>query len=158
MPNILVVCTANICRSPVGETVLRDRLHKKGLTDWTVASAGTWAEPDHKAANFSRQLMAAQGFSLEDHRSRMVSEADLAAADLVLVMEMGHAEALRAEFPHYARKVFLLSEMAGPRYSITDPYGGPLEDYEAMVDELTQLIEQGLPRIVQLAETKTVNV
>ena len=26
MPNIVVVCTANICRSPVGEAVLRQRL------------------------------------------------------------------------------------------------------------------------------------
>lgn len=158
MPNILIICTANICRSPVGEVVLRDRLHKQGLTDWTVASAGTWAEPDRSAATFSRQLVAEQGLNLEEHRSRMVSEPDLAAADLVLVMETGHAEALRAEFPHYARKVFLLSEMAGPRYSVTDPYGGPLEAYQEMVTELTTLIERGLPRIVQLAQANRVNV
>jgi protein-tyrosine phosphatase len=158
MPNILVVCTANICRSPVGEVVLRDRLHKQGLTNWTVASAGTWAEPDRNAATFSRQLMAAQGFDLEAHRSHMVTEPDLAAADLVLVMEMGHAEALRAEFPQHAGKIYLLSEMAGPRYSITDPYGGPLEAYQEMVTELTTLIEKGLPRIMQLARAKAVNV
>jgi protein-tyrosine-phosphatase len=158
MPNILVVCTANICRSPVGEVVLRDRLNKQGLTDWKVASAGTWAEPDRNAAAFSRQLMAAQGFDLEGHRSRMVSEENLAAADLVLVMETGHAEALRAEFPQYANKVYLLSEMAGPRYSVTDPYGGPLEAYQEMVAELTTLIEKGLPRIMQLAQANRVNV
>lgn len=158
MPNILIVCTANICRSPVGEVVLRDRLHKQGLTDWVVASAGTWAEPDRSAAAFSRQLVAAQGLDLESHRSRMVSEQDLAAADLVLVMESGHAEALRAEFPQYAHKVYLLSEMAGPRYSITDPYGGPLEAYQEMVAELTNLIDKGLPRIVQLVQANGVNV
>ena len=158
MPNILIVCTANICRSPVGEVVLRDSLRKQGLTDWSVASAGTWAEPNRNAAAFSRQLMAAQGHNLEDHRSRMVSEEDLAAADLVLVMEMGHAEALRAEFPQYANKVYLLSEMAGPRYSVTDPYGGPLEAYQEMVTELTTLIDKGLPRIMQLAQANRVNV
>lgn len=158
MPNILVVCTANICRSPVAEAVLRDRLHKQGLTDWTVSSAGTWAEPDRNAAGFSRQLMAAQGINLEDHRSRMVSEPDLAAADLVLVMETGHSEALRAEFSQYADKIYLISEMSGPRYSVTDPYGGPLEAYQDMVKELTSLIEKGLPRIQQLVQARTINV
>jgi protein-tyrosine phosphatase len=157
MSNILVVCTANICRSPVAEAVLRDRLHKQGLSDWTVASAGTWAEPNRSAATFSRQLMAAQGISLDEHRSRMVTEEDLAAAALVLVMESGHAEALRAEFPQHAAKIFLLAEMAGPRYSVTDPYGGPLSAYQDMVKEITGLIEKGLPRIVKLAQVKVLN-
>ncbi|HMT19933.1 MAG TPA: low molecular weight phosphotyrosine protein phosphatase, partial [Promineifilum sp.] len=43
MANILIVCTANICRSPVAAALLRDRLRQRNLTDWQVRSAGTWA-------------------------------------------------------------------------------------------------------------------
>jgi protein-tyrosine-phosphatase len=155
MPHILVVCTANICRSPVAEAFLRDRLSRQGLTGWTVSSAGTWAEPGRPAAQFSRILMARQGINLDQHRARLVEEADLAQAHLVLTMEPGHAEALRVEFPHYASKVFLFSEMIGLRFSIADPYGGPLTGYQRMIDELEKLVDEGLPRIVELVQERT---
>jgi hypothetical protein len=48
--------------------------------------------------------------------------------------------------------------MSGPRYSVTDPYGGSLEAYQEMVAELTTLIDKGLPRIMQLAQANTVNI
>jgi protein-tyrosine-phosphatase len=66
-------------------------------------------------------------------------------------MELGHVEALKVEFPTQADKVFAFSEMVGKRYSIRDPYGGPLSDYERMVAELTNLIDDGLDRIIALA-------
>lgn len=154
MAHILVVCTANICRSPVAEAVLRDRLYQADFTDWTVSSAGTWAVMARGASRFSAELMAEQGFDLSDHRAKIVDEALLETADLVLCMETGHAEALKVEFPHYAPKIFLLSQMVGHHYSISDPYGGPIDGYRHMVAEVTRLIEKGLPRIIELAAGK----
>jgi protein-tyrosine phosphatase len=151
MPHILVVCTANICRSPVVEAVLRDRLYHKGLADWTVSSAGTWAIVSRRASQFSEELMAEQGLDISDHQARMVDADQLKTADLVLCMEKGHVEALKVEFPQYAHKIYLLSQMAGYRYSISDPYGGPMSAYRDMVREVTRLIEAGLPRIIELA-------
>ena len=63
----------------------------------------------------------------------------------------GLSEALRAEFPDQAYKVCLLTEMAGPAYSVSDPYGGTREEYQRMVAEVTGLIDAGLPRIMNLA-------
>jgi protein-tyrosine phosphatase len=154
MPHILIVCTANICRSPVAEVLLRDRLQRLGLGDWTVSSAGTWAEPGRAAAAYSRSLMAQLGFDLSSHRSRAIEEADLAQADLILGMESGHVEALRVEFEAHADRIFLLSQMVGLRYSVSDPYGGPLSGYQRMIIELTGLIDDGLPRIVELAKAR----
>ena len=150
MPNVLIVCTANICRSPVAEAVLRDRFRKKGLEDWEVGSAGTWAYPGQDAAEFSAKLMAEQGLDLSDHASRIVTQELLALSDLVLCMEVGHVEALRAEFPGERNKIFLISEMSDKYYSVSDPYGGPLESYESMVDEVTILLDEGMSRIIQL--------
>jgi protein-tyrosine-phosphatase len=97
MAHILIICTANICRSPVAEALIRDRLQKRGLDDWTVSSAGTWAQIRGGAAENSVLVMAQQGLDISDHQSRMVEESHLEQADLVLCMESGHAEALRTE-------------------------------------------------------------
>ncbi len=151
MPYILIVCTANVCRSPVAEAVLRDRLKKIGTDDWELGSAGTWAYPGQSAAEFSIQLMAEQGLDIEDHASQIISGKLLSNSDLVLCMELGHVEALRAEFPDERAKIYLITEMSDRHYSVVDPYGGPLNSYEDMVEEVTMLIEEGMDRIVELA-------
>lgn len=153
--HILMICTANICRSPVAEALLRQRLSATGLSDWQVSSAGTWAEDGRAASHYSALLMAEKGQDLNQHRSRVVTGALLNEVDLVLCMESGHAEALRMEFPGDARKIYLLSEMSGHRYSIRDPYGGSLDEYRQMVRDVTAAIDAGLPRIIQLVREET---
>ena len=151
MAHILVVCTANICRSPVGEAVLRDRLIGRGLEEWTVGSAGTWAQWKRGASQHSVDLMREQGFDITGHQARIIQLEHMQQADLILCMESGHVEALKAEFPAYAYKVYYFSEMAGHPYSIKDPYGGSLAEYRRMTEELTDIIDRGLDRIIALA-------
>lgn len=156
MPKIVVVCTANICRSPVGEAVLRQRLQAQAAaggqeTPWRVSSAGTWADHGQLASAYSVELMAEQELDISNHASQPVDKTLVEDSDLLLCMETGHAEALRAEFPGQAHKIHLLTEMAGPAYSVSDPYGGSRADYRRMVNEVTRLIDAGLPRIVELA-------
>lgn len=151
MVKIIAVCTANICRSPVVEAVLRDRLAAKGLEEWQVSSAGTWAQNGLAASRFSREILAERGLDINNHASRIITREMLEEATLVLCLAEGHAEAMRAEFPDQASKIFLLTEMVGQRYSISDPYGGPRFAYARMVDDVTKLIEDGLPRIIELA-------
>jgi len=152
MTTILIVCTANICRSPVAEALLRDRLIKQGFDDWRVLSAGTWADHGSPASRYGVEIMAEQGFELSEHGSQPVDEALLEQTDLVLCMASGHAESLRAEFPNFSTMIYLLTEMSGQAYSIHDPYSEPRPAYERMVAELTQLIDDGLPRIIELAQ------
>ena len=151
MPHILVICTANICRSPVVAALLQQRIAARQMEGWTVSSAGTWAENGHRAANHSVQLMAEQGIDLHAHRSELVNADSIAAADLILCMESGHAEALRAEFPPHAHRIFLLSEMTGKRFSVADPYGRSLDAYKLMTREVSALIDNGWSHIVELA-------
>ena len=113
MPNVLIICTANICRSPVAAAMLQDRLRKRGLANWTVRSAGTWAIVARGASRYSIDVSRRGGLDISNHRARMVDEDQMNQADLVLTMEVGHAEALRAEFPKQAHKVYMLTEMTG---------------------------------------------
>jgi len=152
MAHILIVCTANICRSPVAAALLRDRLQRRGLNDWVVRSAGTWAQEKRGASQYSLELMAQRGLDISDHQAEMIDRRHMKEADLVLCMESGHAEALRVEFPWAADKIFLMSEMMGKKYSISDPYGRSRDAYESMVVELVRLTDAGLDEIISRAE------
>jgi protein-tyrosine-phosphatase len=132
--------------------LLRRRLAMDGKEDWRVTSAGTWAQWKRGAAQNSIRVMEAQGIDIRDHQARLVTEEMMADADLILCMETGHAEALRAEFPAMAKKVHLLSEMVGRQYSISDPYGSPLPEYERMATDISEIIDEGYDRIVELAQ------
>lgn len=150
MPHVLIVCTANICRSPVAEGLLRKELEQRGMEGWTVASAGTWVTQERGASRNSVLILAERGLDISDHLARGVNAEILNEADLVLCMESGHAEALRIEFPEAEDKIFMLSEMVGESYNIADPYGEERPAYERMVNEVEELIGEGFWRIVQL--------
>ena len=151
MPNILIVCTANICRSPVVEILVRDRLEKKECGNWNVASAGTWANNGNSASHFSVELMAERNLDIAQHRSQPVTEELMSESALVLCLATGHVEALKAEFPRFADKIYLLTEMSGSGYSVHDPYGEPRPAYERMVAEVSDLVDEGIARLTELA-------
>jgi protein-tyrosine-phosphatase len=147
MPNILVLCHANQFRSVVTEYALRARLDPEV---WTVSSAGVWAEDGLPAA---RGLVEWSGLpQISEHRSRALKPEMLQSADLVLVMERGQKEALSLEFPAAAGRIFLLSEMSARLpYDIPDPALGG-ENPRRLIAEIITLVENGLPRIMELAE------
>lgn len=152
MPNILIVCTANICRSPMAVALLQRRLQrKKPAGEWRVASAGTWARDGHHASELGVELMATVGLDTSRHRSRVVTSDLLEAADLVLTMEAGHKEAMRVEFPRAASKIYMLSEMVKGEIDVDDPFGGTMDEYKECAKEINRYIVQGYERILALA-------
>ncbi len=152
MPSILVVCTANQCRSPMAAALLRRRLadspHREG---WRVTSAGTWVQPQAPAASLMQRVAQEWGIDLRGHQAQEVGEPLLADQDLVVVMERGQKEALAIEFPWVAPRLYLLSELAGPAYDVADPIDQAFDDYRATAQELDDLIGRGLTRIIDLA-------
>ena len=110
---LLVVCTANLCRSPVAEALLTRRLADLVDVDgrtWTVSSAGTdrfqgLAEPDTVAA------AAALGLDISSHASRQLSGDDLAAADLILTMTRSHVRSVVAIDQSAWPRTFTLKEL-----------------------------------------------
>jgi len=152
MPKILMVCTANQCRSPMAEVLLRDLLRRRGLdVVLRVASAGVWAEAGRPATQFAQQALQARSLDLGGHVSQPVTSELLASAAVILAMTDEQCHSLRALFPEASSRVFLLTEMAGESRNIPDPVGGPLEGYLDLANDLTVLLERGLPRMMALA-------
>ena len=152
MSLILFVCTGNLCRSPMAAGLLRERLTEESLDSrHRVASAGTWGVDGRPAAENAVTVMQERGIDISDHAAQTIRAELVAEADLILTMSREHDAMLRNTWPQYAWKVHRLSEMAGKRKDVADPYGEPIEEYRACADLLTLYIDRGLDRILELA-------
>jgi protein-tyrosine-phosphatase len=149
--SVLFVCTANQCRSPMAEGLLRLRV---GVDDcgWRIDSAGTWANDGAPASINSILALDALGYDLRSHQSCTVNLDMIASHQLILVMERGHKEALRVEFPEMASRIYLLSEMIDKVFNIDDPVGCPLAEYQATAREINMILEQGSDKVSQLSD------
>lgn len=134
---ILVVCTGNICRSPMGEALLRARMEKLGR-QVEIRSAGVGALSNHGADAPARELMQARGIDLSDHRARQVTPELSRWADLILVMDNGHREALCDIDPTARGKTYLWGHWIGKE--VPDPYQQSQEVYA----QALELIDAGL--------------
>ena len=125
MIEILVVCTANICRSPMAEALLGARVAKRGLAA-TVVSAGL-LEGGHERPPEVAAVLENRGIALADRLSRQLEQADLRRADLVLGMERAHVRYSVLLEPEAWSRSFTLKELVrrgselGPRPPVESP-------------------------------------
>ena len=153
MPEVLFVCTANQCRSPMASVLFQHLVSKHpNCGEWRIESAGTWALEGHPATERAQYVIKLHGLDLSQHHSRGVTAEMLLSFNLILTMESGHKEALRSEFPKIANRIFLLSEMNGGIFDIHDPIGGSVDDYEATAREIENILDQGFEKIIQIAQ------
>jgi protein-tyrosine phosphatase len=136
--------------------LMRDRVARAGLeSDVQVISAGVWAEPGSRASSNATLVLRGRGIDLAPHRSQPLTPALLKEANIILVMEEAHRRSIFYMAPEVLAKVYLLSEMAGGHDDITDPFGGAVSGYVQTADELTALIDKGLPKIFKRIGVQT---
>jgi len=147
---ILVVCTANVCRSPYVASLLQHRIRAAGLGDRvTVESAGVQAQPGREVDPTIQAMLEERQIPLAQRYARAVLEDDLRKADLVLVMEEAHRQLLFYRLPAALSKIFLLSELAGRYEEVADPHGAGIEEYMAMAALVDELLERGWPQLLK---------
>ena len=149
--NILVICTGNICRSPMAEGLLRQRIaQRSGGSTVRVHSAGTHGLDGEPATPHAVRAAAEMGVDITTHRARSLDREMVTRADLILVMEPFHGEIVERALPPGEReKVRLLGhfDAAGGSNTIADPYHQPLEAYRDCIGRLARCVEGVLHRL-----------
>ena len=121
MVKILFVCHGNICRSPMGEYVLKDMVKKAGVSGrFEIASAAVSREeignPVYPPA---RRELAKHGISCEGHAARQVTMKDYHHFDRIYYMDGSNARWLSRMLPRDPEKIrpLLARDVADPWYT-----------------------------------------
>ncbi len=131
---LLMVCTGNICRSPMAEG-----LFKFALKDFNIQiqSAGLHALVDKPAVTDAQIVSQQHGIDISAHRARQLSAKFISEAELILVMENWQKEETLNQYPESRGKVFLLGHW--DNFEIYDPYQ---EDFPAFENAFS-MIQKG---------------
>jgi protein-tyrosine phosphatase len=135
--SILIVCTGNICRSPMAMALLRDRLGKRGA-HVEVDSAGIAALVGHPADPEACDLMSTRGLDISDHRARQLTPDLVRARELILVMEAAQQREVEGALPMARGRVHRLGRWG--EFDVPDPYQRGRPAFERAL----ALIERGL--------------
>lgn len=107
--HIMVVCTGNICRSPMGELLLRRYV---AGTSITVSSAGTTGLNSHEIDPSSKRIMDSVSIDSSAFRSRRLTRELAESADLILCFENKQRSAIVNIAPSMVRRTYLLTDFA----------------------------------------------
>ncbi len=139
---ILMVCLGNICRSPIAEGVLRQKVAENGL-HWVVDSAGTESYHVGEAPNkFSQKVCREHGIDISAQRARRFTAADFQNYDKIYAL----ADDIYQEIKRIGGKQaemdkvdYFLNELhPGINESVTDPYYGPEQGFREVYDLIDQ--------------------
>src|ERR671921_1649042 len=146
---ILFVCTANVCRSPMAEAIFNALAEERGLA-WRAESVGVAALVGEHITPNARAALDEVGIYANEHRARQVGEEMLEEADLVLGMGPRHVATLRRRFGGLSERVYTLPQYAlgaPPEEGIPDPYGQTMTAFRASVRQLLEHIEGLVKRL-----------
>lgn len=169
---VVVLCAANLVRSPLAASMLRERLSQVGRTDIQVVSSGVEATPGVTSPGEILRVALDMGLDLSAHVSRSVSSQEIASAALILTMTETQRAAVERRVPGTVARSFTLAELCRllrddehvcdgvtelarrahrlrpvaypPTRSedVDDPIGGPLSHYRRTARQLELLLDE----------------
>lgn len=144
--NILVVCIGNICRSPLAEAMLKEKL--QGLPNIVISSAGLSALVDAPVHSHVAQRCE---LDLSNHRARQISVEMIHNADIILTMDEDQSNAVISLSPQARSKTFSLGKWDG--MSILDPYNKDDEAFDKAHNDIDQCTTSWANKIKSLTRT-----
>lgn len=141
---VLVVCTANICRSPMAAGLLAHAFaaQPEPLRSLRVISAGVAARGGERVSENSVLALKKTGIDISAHRSQPLTQETLDGAFAVICMTESHRAMIQLQADPAPKNLLLFREFM-PQASdkeIGDPYGGSLRQYETARDEMVEAL------------------
>lgn len=145
---ILFICTGNICRSPMAEAVLQDKVNGLGLqNDISVDACGTHGYHEGETAD-PRTLLTLQDQNVVavPSLSRRLTGDDYRVFDVMIVMDAGHRHAITNNAPiGVDPHVEMMMHYAGEDGDVPDPYYGGDDGFDIIYD----MIDRACDGIIQ---------
>jgi protein-tyrosine phosphatase len=141
-----MVCLGNICRSPLAEGILQDKVNKAGL-NWVVDSAGTnhyhTGDPPHP---LSQKVALANGIDITNQRARRFTSEDLNQFDKIYALAGDVLNDIRRitgnKFDSSKVDLLMNEQYPGKNLDVPDPYYGGEPDFHEVYELLDEVLDQ----------------
>ena len=142
---ILMVCLGNICRSPLAEGILQQKIKAAGL-NWTVDSAGTNGYHVNEAPHrLSQKVAKKRGIDISKQVCRRFVVEDFERFDKIYVMAADVVDEMKeltgSKFDDSKIDLLLNEFYPGENKDIPDPWYGPEAGYEEVFDMIEEACE-----------------
>ena len=143
---VLMVCLGNICRSPLAEGILQEKVNKAGL-NWVVDSAGTnhyhTGDPPHP---LSQKVALANGIDITQQRARRFTTEDLNQFDKIYALAGDVLKDIQritgSKFDSSKVDLLLNEQYPDKNLDVPDPYYGGEPDFHEVFELLDQVCDQ----------------
>ncbi|CAB3768466.1 arsenate reductase/protein-tyrosine-phosphatase family protein [Paraburkholderia solisilvae] len=143
--NVLIVCHANVCRSPAAEMLFKARRSGHPGAPIAFHSAGIRAVDGDGMDPVMRRLLEERGVTAGEHHARRLNKRMVRDADLVLVTEQRQVKDVEALDPAARGKVHALGKWEGA--DVVDPHGGEERHYRESLVLIEHLVMGWLNKI-----------
>lgn len=144
---LIVLCSANICRSPVVEAILRKKIKEAGLEDIEVTSMGTDSTNGSSTRDPVMIRLAEKYGYVIDGKNRYMTKEELSDADLILVMTFHHQLQVQNVLPYHRwGSIRLFNEYC---FGLDQPVADPSHHDEFVYEKTFKHLENGCRIIIE---------
>ncbi len=141
MKKICFVCHGNICRSPMAEFILKDRIDKLGLVDYLIVSRATSSEEIGNDMHYgTKRILEKHNISYDRHSATKLKESDYEKYDYFICMDENNLRNIKRIFSNSDKIIKLLDK------DVRDPW------YTGNFDETYEDICTGIDKLIKMLE------
>ncbi len=152
--SVIFLCTGNICRSPMGEGLLKHAIaglpSSSPLKNLRVISAGTFGEDGMRASSNSVIALNKVGVDISKHIAQSITQEMLDSCFALVAMTEAHLDMVKRYFGKLPPHSFTLLSLdpSATHVDVLDPYGYGINTYIEVRDEIIS----AMPHLVNFLE------
>lgn len=147
---ILFVCTSNVCRSVIAESLLKSKIENLNNQNIEVYSAGILAQNGDIPMHNVVEALLEIGINVKEYKSKNIQNINLSEMNLILCATNSNKSMLIRMYPELKNKIYTIKEYSElGEEDVIEPWGYDIAIYRKCVSEIENCIEKIIPKIIQ---------